>query len=618
MPPRDRNKIPSQANGAISSDGFLVGTNTKAWSPENDALGIEQNSRARGPMPGVPAMDSPAPFKQPETLPATQRAQQAAQQRYQGIQQSQQGQQQPPMGMPGGGSSNPMTPPGGFQQVGGTNFQGQNNGYNKDVYSKSYEELERARQAVSVDKRFSPEQRQQAFERLASRADELDQGFAQGREIMGVPTGYDSPPPEEFSNVQDTGLETMNDGRIRNPETGDVMRSIKSPSGQLIPVTSNQDEIDSLPEGTRYVDGGTGKVAIAGASSTGGKPSSSGSRGSSAAQPGAPMTSEDAFAAYEKWNKGVDPGTTREERSVIDAAIGSVEDPEQQAQLRQMLASDPQSVLDTLTQNGTDLTDQLEDARANAFARDQKSRTTQRDRVSKAMGIEAPPEEAKKPIDSKKYFTEVGTRGTMQVRRRGSNIAIPTVMGEDGQPRPAPQQMRQLADLEVDTEFANIISQDNGKETRILPFNKQMVNLGNFALTDQQRSVFAKETGKIEARSPEAWDSFEGLIQQFQSSGEAWDPKNPTAGQKQVQEIVSNFYRELGPEGKAMMTMYVAHGLGYKVDQNRPFTSTGWGKDESKSRGMTTSENNLPTNFLGNDFANKIYKVGFEGTEDSL
>ena len=153
---------------------------------------------------------------------------------------------------------------------------------------------------------------------------------------------------------------------------------------------------------------------------------------------------------------------------------------------------------------GVDLSQKLERARISAFANDQKSRAERTKQVAEALGIQQA-QEAKPSLDPSKYRREIGTRGTMQVKRRGSDIAIPAITGPDGQTYAAPNQPRQLADLEVDTDFANIVPTDNGNEVRMLPFNKQMVNLGNFALTDQQRKLFAKETSKISPRSPEEW-----------------------------------------------------------------------------------------------------------------
>jgi hypothetical protein len=94
----------------------------------------------------------------------------------------------------------------------------------QDDYIRAYEQLEKSRQAVAVDPRFSPEQRQQAFERIAARADELDQGYLAGQEMMQSPIGYDMPPSEEFGIMQG-GLETVGGGQIRNPATGDIMPS---------------------------------------------------------------------------------------------------------------------------------------------------------------------------------------------------------------------------------------------------------------------------------------------------------------------------------------------------------------------------------------------------------
>lgn len=574
--------------GAISPDGFFYGTNTRAWSPENDPLGLPSSRRASRGMglPGASPMGSPFQQGQQPMMPMLQPSpgQQGQQPMMPG-----QGQQQPPMGMPSRGG-NPMMPPGGFQDPGAEYEQdlrggrfgqadkdaGMYRGFTEEAYTKSYEQLEKARQAVAADPRFSPEQRRLAFEKIAARADELDQGFNEGRGVLQSPTGYDAPPPEEFADMQDVGLQPMQDGRMRNPETGDILQTMRAPNGQVVPVTADQVEIDALPEGTRYMNPATGKMEVAGeAGGRGGARGGGRSGGQAGTGAQQPMTQEEAIAAFEKWSKGMDPGSTPEERRILNDVIGGLEDPEKQENLLAMAASDPISAIEALQRDGIDVSEQLEEARINAFAREQKARGDRTARIAKALGIEQP-EEVKPPVDPTKYRTRVGSRGTMVVRRRGSEIDIPAVMGEDGQPRPAPVQARQLADLEVDTEFANIQRLPDGREIRVLPFESEMVNLENFALTDSQRKALAKETSNIRPRKPEEWQKFEGLLQKYQTVNEPWDPKNLTPAQSQLVDAVNSFYSEMQPTARAAMTLYIAHSLGYRVDKNRPFTSTGW------------------------------------------
>jgi len=593
--------------GAASPEGFYYGTNIKApTQADTDAfrqgLGLAPSTKPNiDPQTGqVTASDA---FKQRQAqLPFMQ-----GQQQPQPFMQP--GQQQAPMGM-GMGGGNPLMPQGGYQspQANQPQFDRQ---APDPAYQRAYEELEKARQSVAADPRFSPEQRALAFQKIASRADELDQSFAEGAALKRSPYGMAAPPAEEFADVQGTGLQPMQDGRIRNPETGDIMRSVRAPNGQLVPVATDQVEVDALPEGTRYMDAATGKMMIAGASGTGGRSQAASAGGSRAKAQGA-MTPEDAFAAFEKWGKANDVGTTMEERQVISNAIDAVADEDQRDQLKEMMKSDPQAAMDALNSSGVDIGSQLQQARIKAFARSQKERSEQTKQLAAEMGIEQP-EEVKPPVDPNKYRTRVGNRGTMVVRRRGSGIDIPAEIGPDGQPRPAPRQMRQLADLEVDTEFANVVPAENGMETRVLPFGKQMVNLGDFALTDAQRKAFANETSQIEARRPEEWGKFEDLLQQFQTTDEVWDPNNPTPAQAKLEDIVGKFYGELQPEGKAMMTMYIAHSLGYKIDKNQPFSSTGWAKDQSKMRQGGTGIK-TPTSYNADNMYSKLIKIGF--TED--
>ena len=175
--------------------------------------------------------------------------------------------------------------------------------------------------------------------------------------------------------------------------------------------------------------------------------------------------------------------------------------------------------------------------------------------------------------------------------------------------------MRQLADLEVDTEFANIVTRENGDELRVLPFSQQTVNLGNFALNDAQRKLFSKETSNIRARSPEEWAKLEDLLQKFQTTDEAWDPENSNA-QAQLEAIVGNFYGELDAPGRAMMTMYIAHSLGYKIDKGRGFDSTGWAKNPDKAN-KPSDRPNLPTSNIASELGDKLYKIGFADVSDS-
>lgn len=603
-PPRSTRTLGTRGQttpaGAISPDGFFYGTNTKAWSPENDPLGLPSSRKSGGGMglPGASPMSSPFQQGQQPMMPMLQPppGQQGQMAPMPG-----QGQQQPPMGMPSRGG-NPMMPPGGFQDPGpeyeqdlrggrfGQADKGMYRGFTEEAYTKSYEQLEKARQAVAADPRFSPEQRRLAFEKIAARADELDQGFNEGRAILQSPTGYDAPPPEEFADMQG-GLEPMQDGRMRNPQTGDILQTTRAPNGQMVPVTADQVEIDALPDGTRYMNPNTGEIEVAGEGAGRGGSRSSSRSGTSAPAPGEPMTQEQAFAAYEKWSKGIDPGSTPEERKILTDVIGGLEDPERQEDLLAMASSDPISAIEALQQDGIDVADQLEEARIAAFAREQKARGDRTAKIAKALGIEQP-EQAKPPVDPTKYRTRIGNRGTMVVRRRGSEIDIPAVMGEDGQPRPAPVQARQLADLEVDTEFANIQRLPDGREIRVLPFEKEMVNLENFALTDAQRKALSKETASIRPRRPEEWQKFEGLLQKYQTVNEPWDPKNLTPAQSQLVDAVNSFYSEMQPAARAAMTLYIAHSLGYRVDKNRPFTSTGWASktEQGLQAGRTASE----------------------------
>lgn len=458
-------------------------------------------------------------------------------------------------------------------------FGGDPQGLKMQSYRKAYEQLDKARQAVAADPRFSFDQKLQAFERISARAKDLEAGFAAGSDILQSPTGMDLPPAEEFGELQG-GLEPMGEGFLRNPDTGDVMRTMRAPNGQVVPVPGTQSEIDSLPPGTRYMDV-DGKVKVSG--EAGGRSSTSSRSQASASGQLAPQTPEEAFAAFEKWSKGVD--STPEEMAVADRILATIPDQELRDQLKASLeGADAATIAQTLAQYAPDINieEELSNARIQAFAREQGSRKSRSEAVAKALGIEIP-EEQKPAVDPRKYRVEIGSRGGMRIARRGSGLrdGIPAVRGEDGQIRPAPQAMRELADLEVDTEFVNIRPAGNGKESRLLPFSNETINLGDFALTDRQRLAFSSESRRIEPRTSEEWARFESELQKFQSIGEGpWDPRNLTPRQQALQDLVYNEYSELSPTGKAMMTMYIAHGLGYQVNPQGGYQSTGWARKE--------------------------------------
>lgn len=474
-------------------------------------------------------------------------------------------------------------------------FGGDPRGLQMESYRKAYENLDKARQSVAADPRFSFEQKLQAFEKISARAKELEAGFSAGSEILQSPTGMDLPPPEEFGELQG-GLEPMGEGFLRNPDTGDVMRTMRSPNGQVVPVPGTQSEIDSLPPGTRYMDV-DGKVKVSG--EQGGRSSTS-SRSSSAAGQNAPQTPEEAFAAFEKWSKGVD--ITPEETAVAERIIATIPDEELRENVKsQIEGMDPQTIAQTLAPyaEGMDIANELFSARMNAFAREQGSRKSRTQELAKALGMEVPEEQAP-AVDPRKYRVEIGNRGGMRIARRGSGLrdGIPAVRGADGQIRPAPQAMRELADLEVDTPFVNIRPAQGGKEFRVLPFSNEIVNLGDFALTDRQRLAFSEESRRIEPRTSAEWARFEQELQKFQSVDEGpWDPKNLTTRQSALQDLVYNEYSELSPTGKAMMTMYIAHSLGYQVNPNNGYQSTGWARkaDMAGGRPATPGGLNMPS-----------------------
>ena len=491
-------------------------------------------------------------------------------------------------------------PPGGTQQE----------------YKDAIVELNRSMKSVANDKRFSPEQRAQAIEKIRAEADRLKQAYSEATPLDSVEYGLDAPPPEEFAEVQQgTGLRSTQDGGFLNTTTGDTMPSARAANGQLVPVPGSQSAIDKLPPGTRYIDQ-AGKLQMTPAAGGGqGRSASAGTGTQRAAGGGAPMNEEEALAAYDKWDSKQDPASTPSERQVIANAVAQITDPNQREQLTEMMKSDPEAALAVLRDQGIDLNDELELARIEDFANEQRARGKRSKQLAKSLNIDVP-EEKKPALNPERYRIEQGSRtGSRQAVRRGSNIAIALIEGPNGEDILAPTQMRQLADLEVDTEFANIVTRENGDELRVLPFSQQTVNLGNFALNDAQRKLFSKETSNIRARSPEEWAKLEDLLQKFQTTDEAWDPENSNA-QAQLEAIVGNFYGELDAPGRAMMTMYIAHSLGYKIDKGRGFDSTGWAKNPDKAN-KPSDGRNLPTNNIASELGDKLYKIGFADVSDS-
>ena len=491
-------------------------------------------------------------------------------------------------------------PPGGTQQE----------------YKDAIVELNRSMRSVADDKRFSPEQRAQAIEKIRAEADRLKQAYSEAKPLDSVEYGLDAPPPEEFAEVQQgTGLRSTQDGGFLNTTTGDTMPSARAANGQLVPVPGSQSAIDKLPPGTRYIDQ-AGKLQMTPAADGGqGRSASAGTGTQRAAGGNAPMNKDEALAAYDKWDSKQDPASTPSERRVIADAVAQITDPNQREQLTEMIKSDPEAALAVLQGQGMDLNDELEQARIQEWAKQEKSKVDRSKRVAKEMGIEVP-EEKKPSFNPEWYRIEQGSRtGSRQGVRRGSKIAIPLIEGPNGEDILAPTQMRQLADLEVDTEFANIVTRENGDELRVLPFSQQTVNLGNFALNDAQRKLFSKEASNIRARPPEEWAKLEDLLQKFQTTDEAWDPENSNA-QAQLEAIVGNFYGELDAPGRAMMTMYIAHSLGYKIDKGRGFDSTGWAKNPDKAN-KPSDGRNLPTNNIASELGDKLYKIGFADVSDS-
>jgi hypothetical protein len=471
-------------------------------------------------------------------------------------------------------------------------------GVTEASYQKEQESLRKAAENVIRDPRFSPEQRAQALERISAKAQENQMGYRQGKEFSQSTFGLDSPPPEEFSNVQPVGLEPVGGNALRNPQTGDLMQATRAPNGMLVPVTADQVEIDSLPEGTQYLDPTTGKIETSGGSGSGrGGRSQSGGTASGRSSQQEPQTPEQLFADYEKWSKKQDEGSTREEQEAILAAAAGIVDPERRQMIEAMAKSDPISAITELQSENIDV--DLDSARMKAFKREQDAKSGRQKALGEMFGVNK--EEVVPDVDPNKYRIRQGTYGTSVIRRRGGSVDIPAVKKPDGQMVAAPNAMRQLADLESDTPFQNITKEQNGKEVRMLPFEMESINTEDFALPDNVRQAFGSELGRIRARDPQQWNEFSNTLQKYQTVDETWDPANPTPKQTALMKVVGSFYNELNTSGKALMSMYVAHSLGYKVDVNpsdadkaRGFKSTGFARDESKGSRVAEAAN---TNF---------------------
>lgn len=548
------------------------------WPNEGAALGARDANGNFFGLSGGSAL--PVPGQQP---------QQTSQNPFQGFPKQNIPSQQHGIGMPQQQAYEPGMGPGGAMPApsqNGLSYQGMKPSTlspqgttPNEAYTSAREQLTKAAMNVARDPRFSQEQKAAAFERIKARADELDQGFAAGKDLMTSPTGLDTPPPETFGEIQPVGLTPIGQGALRNPETGDILNTVRAPNGQIIPANLTQSQIDSLPQGTRYMTP-EGKMEIAGGPSGSSRSSSTRSVSANGQEQ---LTQEDAYKQYEKWSKANMPMTTPEEIRIKDLVLNQLMDDSVRKQAEAELAANPDAAAQILTKyavpGGADVSSELEQARISAFTKDFKSSKERSLKIAKQLGI-APPEEKKPTINPNHYIIQQGSRGTMRIYRRGSALeqGIPAVEGPDGELRPAPTAPRELADLEVNTEFANVRPAPNGLETRVLPFQKQMVNLGNFALSDRQRMAFSKEMQHIAPRSRQEWDQFSNALQQYGVVDEPWDPRNLTPAQQKLQGLVNNFYRELQPEGRAMMTMYIAHSLGHKVDPTRGFTSTGWAR----------------------------------------
>ena len=463
---------------------------------------------------------------------------------------------------------------------------GQFKGFTEDAYRKEAENLQKSAQNVMMDPRFSPEQRAQALERISQRAQEIQTGFQQGREFTNSTFGYDAPPPEEFADVQPVGLEPIGGNALRNPETGDIMRAARGPNGMLLPVTADQVEIDSLPEGTQYIDANSGKVETVGEGSSGRSRSSRSSMSGQSSGESQVPDQEELFSQFQKWNKGAEEGASPEEREQIIQAMSQVSDPEKRASIQAMLQTDPVAALQAIQAEGIQV--DLSQARLSAFKRTYELQNQQKKSLGEMFGI-GQEDKAKPPVDTNRYRVRQGTYGTSVIRRRGSDVDIPAVRNQNGEMVAAPVGPRQLADLETDTPFQNITSQKDGKQIRMLPFNSETIDLQDFSLPDSVRQSFGKELGKIRARNPEDWNAFADTLQKYQTIDEEWDPSNLSPKQEALMKVVGSFYGELNTPAKALMSMYIAHSLGYKIDTNgenpdgaQGFASTGFARDQSK------------------------------------
>ena len=507
-------------------------------------------------------------------------------------------QQQQPMGLGPNGQPMPAygpsyTPPAAMQdEYQGVNARrGQSDGIGRPSMSDSYqqeaERLQKAAQRVASDPSFSEAQREQAFDKIRARGEEIKSGYDQGRELTQSTTGSFEP-DEEFGVVDqpmfEGDLEPQQDGTLRNTLTGDVLRTIRAPNGQVMPMNPRQYEIDSLPEGTSYMDA-AGKIQVTKPAAGSGRSSS----GAGAGGGGKQLTNESALAAYTKWDATAEVGKSPEEAGAFDNAIGNLS-PDEQVELKELFASDPASAIEELKRRKPEIAQDLDTARESAFSRDYKAGQERAGRLGKSLGVEQPEDAAnaaKPPVNPDQYTLQQGNRGTARFQRRGSELqgGIPAVEDANGVRRPGPKTVAQLADMEANTDFVNIQPGPRGTETRILPFGVPNGNTGDLVLNNAQRRVFNKEMTEIGARTPEAWNALEGKLQQFAVTGARWDPKAPKIGadgqptpQARLEGLVQKEYSNLSPEGRAVMTMYIANALGYEVGSGPTggFKSTGW------------------------------------------
>lgn len=481
-------------------------------------------------------------------------------------------------------------------------------------YKSQIGNLQRTMNAVVSDNKLSPEQKQQAFDKINAAMKEMDEAYQAGyRTIPQLSPTYGMPEqraaPEQFGAIR--GGLTPVSGGLRNPETGDVMPAVPTETGEMLPAPKSQVQIDSLPAGTRYVDvegkiqtvkGATGKAAGAAEEPSAG----TAARG--------PATRQEISKQYTQWSKANDPGTTPEEIEYLQSVAAT---PGQQ----QTENVDPESMINSLT---PEQRQEFGKARLRAFQRSYQEDRAREDELSRMFGLEEK-EEPKRALDDR-YVLEAGTRGTVRAVRRGSMLAggIPVVQRQDGQYMAAPSGMAELADLERDTEFVNIRTSpdwgvdENGEplQIRVTPFNKETIDTQDFVMTDSIRAAMIN-SGQIKPRPKAVWDSFTKDLSEYATVGENWSPETNQKHAALVQKV-SNFYTELSPSGRYGMTLYIAQGLGYNVTKSGG-KSMGFGGLENPqvAKAAEAAKNQAKYRFnpqlLGNAFAEQAKAMGGEG-----